>query len=95
MNGAMRLITGCHKMAVADHLLAETNLLSIKDHLGLICKQFLASCYREDHPCHQIVKLPTGTRPGRKDIVHTLQSKYDNDVRPYLSDGVLSESLYK
>jgi hypothetical protein len=32
MNGAIRLITGCHKMADTDHLLAETNMLSIKDH---------------------------------------------------------------
>jgi hypothetical protein len=40
-NAAMRLMTGAHKMADEDHLLAETGLLSIRDHLGLICKQFL------------------------------------------------------
>ena len=94
-NGCMRVITGSHLMADTDHLLAETNLLSIKDHLGLICKQFLASAYREDHPSHHIIKLPTGSRPGRKEIRHTLQSRYDEDVKPYLRDGVLPESLYK
>jgi hypothetical protein len=69
----MRVITGAHLMEDTDHLLAETNLLSIKHHLGLVCKQFLASAYREDHPYQQ---LPTGTMPGRKEIVNILQSKY-------------------
>jgi hypothetical protein len=82
-------------MADTDHLLAETGLLSIKDHLGLICKQFFACSYRRDHPSHQVVQLPTGTRPGRKNIVHTLPSRYDDNVRPFLTNGVLPEVFYK
>jgi hypothetical protein len=88
-------MTGAHQMADVDHLLAETELLSVKDHLGLICKQFLASAYRVDHPSHKVIKLSTGTRPGRKDIIHTLQSRYDDVVKPFLMDGVLPEASYK
>jgi hypothetical protein len=37
-NDAMRTITGNHKMAPINHLLAECKLLPIKEHLGLLCK---------------------------------------------------------
>jgi hypothetical protein len=67
-NAGIRLMTGAYLMVDTDHLLAETGLLSVKDHLGLICKQFLASAYRRDHPSHQVEQLPTGTSPGRKDL---------------------------
>jgi hypothetical protein len=82
-------------MADVNHLLAETEHLSVKDHFGLISKQFLASTYREDHASHSVIKLPTGTRPGRKNKVQNLQSRYDDDVRPFLVDGVLPKASYK
>jgi hypothetical protein len=61
-NGAMHLMTGAHQMADVDHLLAETELLSVKDPLGLICKKLIASAYRVDHPFHKVIKLPTGSQ---------------------------------
>jgi hypothetical protein len=65
-NVAIHLMTGAHQMADVDHLLAETELLSVKDHLGLICKQFLVSAYRVDHPSHKVIKLsPAPGQAGR------------------------------
>jgi hypothetical protein len=36
-----------------------------------------------------------GQQIGRKKIVHTLQSCFDDAVKPYLRDGVLQDSNYK
>jgi hypothetical protein len=89
-NAAMRLISGCHKISGQKHLLAEGNFLPVAKHLELIYSQLFASAYREEHPSHRVIKQPTGTRPGRKGIVHTLQSRFNHVVEPYLSDGVIS-----
>jgi hypothetical protein len=75
-NNAMRTITGAHRNSSQDHLLAETKLLPNSENLNLICSQFLASASRADHPSHSTIKLPTGARPGRKGVVHTLQSRF-------------------
>ena len=95
-NNAMRVITGAHQMADTDHLLAETDMLPVDEQLGLACKQFLASAHRRDHPSHSVVKLHSGVRPNRKDIIHTLQSRYLDTIEPFLNeDGVLPKIAYK
>jgi hypothetical protein len=58
-------MTGVHCMADTDHLIAETELLPVTDQLSLSCKQFLASA-------HSVVKQQSGSRPNRKDVIHTL-----------------------
>jgi hypothetical protein len=94
-NSCMRVITGAHKSTSVDHLLAEIELPPVSEHLGLICKQFLASASRRSHPSHATVQQQTGVRKGRKKMVHTLQSRFGDTVRPFLTDGVLSEISYK
>jgi hypothetical protein len=92
----MHVITGAHKMASRDHLLAEMQLLPISTHLELTCAQFLASASCVNHPSHAIVNLPSGNRSGRKGgIVHTLQSRFGSVVQPYLRDGVLPRAKLK
>jgi hypothetical protein len=95
-NAAMRVITGAHKIASHDHLLAETQLLPISTHLELTCAQFLARASCVNHPFHATVNLPSGNRSGRKGgIVHTLQSRFGSVVQPYLRDGVLPPANLK
>ena len=94
-NSAMRVITGAHKMSSRDHLLAETQLLPVSAHLDLTCTQFLACAMVADHPSHATVNLPSGNRCGRKDIVHTLQSRFGGAVQPFLKDGVLPPANLK
>jgi hypothetical protein len=92
----MRVITGAHRDTPVDHLLAETQLLSVKDSLELSCKKFLANVYTLGHPSHSVVKLETGQRKGRKGgIIHTLQSRYKESIVPYLNDDIMLESNYK
>jgi hypothetical protein len=95
-NNAMQVITGLHKMASRDHLLAETKLLPVKAHLGLVCSQFLVSASRASHPSNSIVKIPTGERKGKKGIIHTLQSRFGHVIQPFLNEeGNLPEVSYK
>jgi hypothetical protein len=95
-NAAMRTITGAHKMASQDHLLAECQFLPVAAELDLACSQFLASASRATHPSNATINKPTGTRSGRKGIVHTLQSRFGHVVSPFLNDnGVLREIAYK
>jgi hypothetical protein len=82
-------------MADQDHLLAETELLSVSESLGLACKQFLASAHRVEHPSHSVVKQHSGFRPGRKDIIRTLKSRFQDVNEPFLFNGVLPEARYK
>jgi hypothetical protein len=96
LNACLRIVTGAHRNSSTDQLLAETQMLSVKDQLNLICSQFLASAFRESHPSLSIVKLPTGDRRGRKGgIVPTFQSRFKEFIEPYLVDDVIPEALYK
>jgi hypothetical protein len=61
-NSGMHTITGCHKMANQDHLLAETGMLPVTEHLRLLSCQFLANASQEHHLSYQVVKIPTGQR---------------------------------
>jgi hypothetical protein len=94
-NAAMRVITAAHSNTPIDHLHAETKLLPVRDSLELNCKQFLANALTIGHPSHSVVQLPSNQRPGRKSIVHTLQSRYRDAVEPYLTNGIMLESNYK
>jgi hypothetical protein len=88
-NAAMRVMTGNHKAASTDHLLAETELLPVSEHLGMVCSQFLACASVASHPSHETVRLPSGSRKGRKKVVHTLQSRFGHMVEPFTTDGIL------
>jgi hypothetical protein len=65
-NTAMRLITGCHKASSIDHLLAETKMMRVSEHLGMLCAQYLASCLNPTHPSHEVVMLPPGPRTNNQ-----------------------------
>ena len=90
-NSALRISTGCVKMSAIGHLHAETQILPVKDHLSLLCSQFLARTLIPSHPSHPITSSSSGPRPIRQ----TLQSHSLPSVAPYLTNGVLLPSDYK
>jgi hypothetical protein len=51
----MHVITGAHKMADQNHLLAKVDILPVSEQLGLACCKFLASAMQESHPSHAVV----------------------------------------
>jgi hypothetical protein len=96
-NAAMWLITGCHKAASIDHLLTETKMMPVAEHLSMLCAQFLANCLRPSHPSHEVVLQPPGprTNPSGHPMKETLSSKFSNVVAPFLQDGIASDLTYK
>jgi hypothetical protein len=66
-NTTMRLITGCHKAASVGHLLTESKLMPVADHLAMLCSQFLVSCLPPSHPSHEVVLLPPGPQTNKHD----------------------------
>ena len=58
-------------------------MLLIEDSLDLQCRQYLASALCPSHPSHTIVTQSSGPLIKR----NTLQSKYLESVRPFLTDN--------
>ena len=78
-NAALRIATGCHKMSSIDHLHMEAEIMTVKEHLNMLCTQFLATCLQENHPSFPIVTADSGPRTVKK----TLQSRYIGDLSRY------------
>ena len=96
-NSALRVATGCTKRTPIDHLHEETKVLPIKDHLGMLCKQFLARALQPGNASHAAVT----SYPGPKNIRHTLRSAFfDRDFQRKYTDtgtytGVVPAESYK
>ena len=82
-NRALRIATGCHMASSVSHLHREAEFAFVGDHISMLCTQFLASCYREDHPSTAVVTLPSGPRSMK----NTLQSKHLPLLEPHLVNG--------
>ena len=62
-NSALRITTGCHKIADVTELHQEARELPVLQHNELIFQQFAIACHLPQHPCHQLCHRP----PGRND----------------------------
>ena len=90
-NEALRIVTGCHRMSNVHHLHSECRIMPIKDHLQMLCAQFLANAKRVGHVSHDVVS----SGPGRRSQRFTLQSKVGAVVEPFLVDGVMPAGEYR
>ena len=45
-NHALGIVTGCHKKAM---LTAYIKVLAVKEHRGMVAKQYLATCFNPNH----------------------------------------------
>ena len=52
-NSALRITTGCLKMADVAELHQEAKELPVRQHNELISQQFAIACHLPQHPCHQ------------------------------------------
>ena len=87
-NQALRVVTGCHRMASGDHVHQETEELPVPEHTNMPCAQFLASSLRDNHPSHETVL----SSPGPRKMKSTLFQRFIGDVRPYMYAGAVSLS---
>ena len=83
-NSALRIATGCVRMASIDPFHEETEMLPVQDHLSLICYQYLARALQPNNPSHSVITSPSGSR----DMKQTLQSRFLHSVAPHLSSGL-------
>ena len=84
-NSALRVATGCHRMAPVAHLHREALMLPVDDTLQLLCKQYLASAMVPEHPCHATVTSCSGPRSIR----HTLQSRFLPSIQQFLVNNTI------
>ena len=62
-NSALRITTGCLKMADVAELHQEARELPVCQHNELISQQFAIACHLSQHPCHQICHRLPDDRP--------------------------------
>ena len=70
-------------------------MLPVKEHLSLICQQFLVSALRHNHPSHRLVTDNTNPRPRSAPIRSSLQSRFLPMVQHVLTDGLTPVDGYK
>ena len=79
-NGALRIVTGCHKMSSIDHLHTAAEMLKVKEHSELLSAQYLARCLAPGNVCHPIT---TRAIPERQ-MKETLYTRHRNTVEPIM-----------
>ena len=80
-NEALRITTGSHKMSSIDHLLNETEMLTVKQHSDLLSAQYLVQCLDPDHVCHNITTMDDPPHQMK----HTLHTRHYPTVQPLLA----------
>jgi hypothetical protein len=78
-------------MTSIAHLHQETKVLPVKEHLQMLCDQFLANTLTRDHPSHEVVLQPQGPRKMKL----TLYSKCIYRISHHLNDdGIILQINY-
>ena len=88
-NIALRVVTGCHAAASADHLSRETNILPITNHSNMLASQYLAQCLAPSHPCHDLLE-PQYPRTMKHTIFSAYREPVDS-VRDHLPPALYNE----
>ena len=64
-NSALRIATGCPKMADVAELHQEAREVPVRQHNELISQHFAIACHLPQHPSHQLCHRPPDDRPDR------------------------------
>ena len=91
-NSALRITTGCLKMADVTELHQEAQELQVRQHNELISQQFAIACHLPQHPCHQLCHRPPDDRPERR---RSLIGRFKHNIQQYLAEEQLSYTSYK
>ena len=65
-SSALRIATGCLKLADVAELHQEVRELPVRQHDELISKLFVVACYLPQHPCHQLCHRPPDDLPDQR-----------------------------
>uniref|UniRef100_UPI002FDC1689 hypothetical protein n=1 Tax=Streptomyces sp. IBSBF 2390 TaxID=2903533 RepID=UPI002FDC1689 len=58
----------------------RAKIIPVKEHNQVLSKQYLASCFKENHPCHDLVLKRNPPRRIRED----LKISFLDEINPYL-----------
>ena len=99
-NSALRIATGCHLKTDIHHLHDECKMLPVKDHLNMLCCQFLASSLRPVHPSYNVVRSVPARRMRNQTsrdftFKNTLYTLFSDKILPFLVNGDIPEHNYK
>ena len=75
-------------------LLLPTFMMTIDQHLQLLCSQFLASALRPSHVNHASVRAPSGLRADRLSSKSRLSELFMGELAPYLSNNIIEPENY-
>ena len=85
-NSSLRTITGCTKMSDIGHLHSEVKEMYVKDHCEMLSRQFLLNSTDPNHPNHGALQAAP-----RRQMKHTLTSRFKEDVHPLTVNGTTDE----
>ena len=87
-NSALRISTGCLKMADVAELHQEARELPVRQHNELISQQLAIACHLPQHPCHHLCHIP----PERR---RSLIGRLKPNIQQYLAEEPISNTSYK
>ena len=93
-NTALRIATGCHHNASQAQVHAECKMMTVDNHLRLLCSQFLASALRPHHVNHHSVTAPSGSRALQLASKARLSDIFIDVLSPHLSNGIIDPLNY-
>ena len=91
-NSALRITTGCLKMADVAGLHQEARELPVRQHNELIFQLFAMACHLPQHRCHQLCHRPRDGRPERR---RSLIGRFRPNTQQYHAGDSLSNTSYK
>ena len=89
---ALRISSGCLRMADVIEQHQEARELPVRQHNDLISQQFALACRLPQHHCHQLCHRPPDDRPERR---RSLIGRFKPNIQQYLAEEPLSNTSYK
>ena len=81
-NYALRISTGCLKMADVTELHQEARELPVRQHSELISQQIAIACHLPQLPCHLLCHRPPDDRPERR---RSLISRFMPNIQQFIA----------
>ena len=91
-NFALRIFTGCPKMADVTEKHQEARELPVRQHNVLNSRQFAIACHLPQHPCQQLCHRPPDNRSYRR---RSLVGRLKPNIQQYIAEEPLSNTSYK
>ena len=74
-NSTLRVATGCLIMPAIDHLHMGADIMTVREHLDMLCSQALATFLQEGHSLLPVVTADSGATGQKANPPTTLHSR--------------------